>query len=92
VLSIKIDLPNNPECTPTTDRKRHSLCCAWLLTDTIMSFLTLFMIYFEYKVGEQDFIRKYRSRIMFAHSFSYEKFALTDGYENKAELVNLGLD
>lgn len=50
------------------------------------------MIYFEYKVGEQDYTRKYRSRIMFAHSFSYEKFAMTDSYAEKATMVNLSLD
>lgn len=91
-VSIKIDYENNPMCAIESDRRRHSICSAWLLTDTIMSFMTLLMIYFEYKVGERDFIRKYRSRIMFAHSFSYEKFAMTDSYPDKASLVNIGLD
>jgi hypothetical protein len=91
-VSITIDYENYPECTALSDRRRHSICSAWLLTDTIMSFMTLFMIYFEYKVGEQDFVRKYRSRVMFAHSFAFEKFAMTDSYPDKASLVNITLD
>lgn len=91
-LSIKIELEENPMCNARSDRRRHSICNAWLLTDTIMSFITLSVIYFEFKIGERDFIRKYRSRIIFAHSFSFEKFALTDSYEDKASLVNIGLD
>lgn len=74
-LAIKIDLENNKECTITSDRRRHSICNAWLLTDTLLSFITLFVIYFEFNVGRNDFVRKVRSRVMFAHAFAYDKFA-----------------
>jgi hypothetical protein len=91
-LAIKIDLDNNHECSPTTDRRRHSICNAWLLTDTILSFATLCLVYFEFKIGHNDFVRKYRSRVMFAHSFSYDKFVMTDSYADKEKEVQASLD
>lgn len=62
------------------------------MTDTIMSILTLIFVYFEFIIGYKDFIRKYRNRIMFAHSFSLEKFMMTDTYEDKDKEINNGLD
>lgn len=91
-VNIKIDLPNYNECSATSDRRRHSICSAWLLTDLVMSFLTLFIVYFEFVVGGKDYTRKFRCRIMFAHNFAFEKFVETDSYLEKGTLVNIGLD
>lgn len=91
--SIKITDPKYTECDQkSNDRRLHSICCAWLLTDTFLSFITLAMVYFEFYVGQNDYKRKYRCRVNFAHSFALDKFAETDLYEDKAKEVNISLD
>jgi len=93
LLAISIDYDKYGECIKEgNDRRRHSICVAWVMTDTIMSAFTLIAVFFEFKVGQREYTRKFRSRIMFAHSFSLDKFLITDTYKGKEDEINLGLD
>lgn len=72
-----------PECVGVKDRCEHSFCMIWVAVDLSIYLLSILFIGLEYSVGELNYQKDARSRVLFAHFHAHSQFMDDSDFKDK---------